>query len=212
MAAATATEADVGGQNLDLALIMADGSEHGRADPAHAAHVQPIGHWAMAVWHAWLPIHDLYSLAAKGVTKLVNAARPWHNVRGPGTAVVASCARIGWKLRDAAALVTDRGNILRLDLDSPQVVKAAVCESVKRWRWKRVELHIPQLQIRGAGVGGDMAAVWKPSIAKTAPSFRAANKKLPFGRSSPTRNGPRPGCSKQDWRNTRNVWRGILPK
>ena len=39
-----------GGQNLDLALTLADGSATGRADPAYDAHMLPIGEWALAVW------------------------------------------------------------------------------------------------------------------------------------------------------------------
>ena len=94
---------------MDLTLIIADGSESGRADPAYAA-TRPahrtLGDGSM---ECWLPIQELGRLAARSVAKLTNAAKPWSNVRGPGTAVVASCARIGWKVRDAATLVTDKG-------------------------------------------------------------------------------------------------------
>eukprot|EP00973_Karenia_brevis_P037778 5211344-Karenia_brevis.AAC.1 len=44
-----------GAGDLDLTLMMADGSESGRADPAFAAHEDPIATWAEAVWSQWLP-------------------------------------------------------------------------------------------------------------------------------------------------------------
>ena len=48
-AAASAPGAGTGGQNLDMAMVVADGSKKGRADPAYDAHSLPIGEWAMAV-------------------------------------------------------------------------------------------------------------------------------------------------------------------
>ena len=48
-----------GGQNLNLALIMMDGSPTGHADPAFQAHSLPIGFWSMAVWNQWVPLKDL---------------------------------------------------------------------------------------------------------------------------------------------------------
>ena len=48
--AVSAPGAGTGGQNLDLALVVADGSTKGRADPAYDAHSLPIGELAMAVW------------------------------------------------------------------------------------------------------------------------------------------------------------------
>ena len=47
------------GQNLDLALIMIDGSKFGLADPAFDAHELPIVAWAQAVWFKWLCAREL---------------------------------------------------------------------------------------------------------------------------------------------------------
>ena len=44
--AAGNTGCGFGGQNLDLALILADGSATGKVDPAFVAHSGPMGHWA----------------------------------------------------------------------------------------------------------------------------------------------------------------------
>ena len=51
-----------GAGDLDLTLALADGSKGGRADPAFAAHEDPIGMWAEAVWCAWLPNAALSAL------------------------------------------------------------------------------------------------------------------------------------------------------
>ena len=59
--AATVT-ATAGGGDLDLILMVADGGKWGRADPAFEAHIAPIGQWAQAVWHAWLPLPSLNKL------------------------------------------------------------------------------------------------------------------------------------------------------
>ena len=52
-AAAAAPRSGAAGQDLDLALVLADGGPRGRADPAFEAHTQPIVTWAEAVWHRW---------------------------------------------------------------------------------------------------------------------------------------------------------------
>ena len=48
-AKAAAPAAGTCGQNLDLALVMADASNNGRADPAFDAHKIPIATWALAI-------------------------------------------------------------------------------------------------------------------------------------------------------------------
>ena len=44
-----AHDSGVGGQNLDLALTLADENAEAGADPAFDAHLMPIGDWATAV-------------------------------------------------------------------------------------------------------------------------------------------------------------------
>ena len=44
-----------GAGELDITLVLADGADTGRVDPAFAAHEDPIGMWAEAVWGQWLP-------------------------------------------------------------------------------------------------------------------------------------------------------------
>ena len=106
-----------GGQHTDMALVMADGGLSGKADPAFDAHEQPIGQWSMACWELWLPACSLLHLAAKAKAALLRPGHIWARVRGPGAAMVASCARLGWSVTDAFSLVTDQGKLLHLRID-----------------------------------------------------------------------------------------------
>ena len=45
MGAVTAPAGGSGGQDLDVALMLADGSAKGKADPASAAHSEVVAHW-----------------------------------------------------------------------------------------------------------------------------------------------------------------------
>ena len=53
-----------------MALILADGSAKGQADPAFDAHVLPIGEWANVVWENWLPTNSLERLVRHGKHRL----------------------------------------------------------------------------------------------------------------------------------------------
>lgn len=65
-AAIAAPASGTGGQNLDAALIFADGGPSAMADPAFDAHLLPIGAWATAVWGERLPRESLHRMVAKG--------------------------------------------------------------------------------------------------------------------------------------------------
>ena len=56
---AAAMSGGLGGQELELAMMIADGSKKGKVEPAFAAHTDVISHWAQAVWNKWIPIHEL---------------------------------------------------------------------------------------------------------------------------------------------------------
>ena len=53
-----------GGQNVDIALIIADGNARAGADPAFDAHMMPIGDWATAAWEGWMPERAMERLTA----------------------------------------------------------------------------------------------------------------------------------------------------
>ena len=164
-AAAAAPSNGICGQSLDLALIVADESIGGKADPAYAAHVGPIFEWAQAVWEQWIPLPALMRLVASSKLRLDRAVRPWSVVRGPAAAVVATATRLGWTVHDARRFTTDTGRELDLAIDPPVVV-ARECEAaVRRWRWRSVEQDFPSLDSGGAGRGaffGPVMALLRP--------------------------------------------------
>ena len=117
VARAAAAGHGAGGQQLDLGLMMVDGRARGGADPAFDAHTMPITEWARAVWEERLPRKCLQALAANAQKKLSKARCVWAAVTGPGTAFVATCARLRWTIVDGMTLRTDNGFYLDLRLD-----------------------------------------------------------------------------------------------
>ena len=73
------------------------------------------------------------------LVRIPTAKSSWSIVYGPAAALVATTARLGWKVLSPTLLIDDRGRDINLTLDSPAIVEDWVCESVTRWRWKRVE-------------------------------------------------------------------------
>ena len=87
------------------------------------------------------------------------ARNVWAQVKGPATAVVATAARISWTFTDAGSVMTDLGVVINLRVDPPRVVAEMVYEAVKRWRWKRIELKLPQLAAAGTGRRANLAPI-----------------------------------------------------
>ena len=160
-AVAAATVATSAGGDLDLTLMLADGSLRGVADPAFAAHTAPIGQWALAVWERWLPASALRRLVAFAKRRMVVAKRTWSVVCGPGAAFVASAHRLGWVVHDACVVTVDDGTMLNLTIDSPAFVKKAVENSVRRWRWRGVETRLGSLDSGGHGAGAIMQPIFR---------------------------------------------------
>ena len=156
-----------GGQQLDLALMMMDGGPGGGADPAFDAHTQPIVGWSRAVWNEQLPRKSLKVLAANALLKLSEANNVWAMVVGPGSAFVATCARIGWAIIDGVNIRTDSGFHLDLTLDPPAAVHRQVVMAVERWRWRNVEDRYPELAANGTGRGAMFEAIWSLMRSKT---------------------------------------------
>ena len=152
-AAAACTVATSGGGDLDITLMLADGGLRGRADPAFAAHTDPIGTWALAVWEAWMPRSALQRLVTAAEQRLARVRRPWSAVCGPGAAFVASSRRLGWTVHNAFEVTLDDGTSLCFNVDSPAFIKRACDDSVRRWRWRAIELRLDSLDSGGAGAG-----------------------------------------------------------
>ena len=150
-----------GAGDLDLTLILADGGPHGKADPAFAAHEDPIGMWAEAVWCMWLPRSALTKLAAHAIRSLVSLSSPWASVVGPAGAFVASAQRLGWTIENALTVRTDCGTTLDLCRDSPAHVRSEVKAAVWRWRWRKVEEKIPALHSGQGGHGAHLHPIFR---------------------------------------------------
>ena len=75
---------------------------------------------------------NLQVLAANSFLKLAEAKNVWAMVNGPGTAFVATCARIKWTVIDGLTLRTDDGFHLGLTVDPPAAVQKQVVMSVER--------------------------------------------------------------------------------
>ena len=60
-----------------MAMMIADGSPKGGADPAFEAHGGVIGHWAQAVWYTWLRTDQLQCMIDAAVASTSVAQQPW---------------------------------------------------------------------------------------------------------------------------------------
>ena len=149
------------GQDLDMALMLADGSRKGRADPAFEAHLLPIVSWAKAVWHTWLPHNILQHTVEAMQVKLTGATSLWQHVRGPTAATLASAWRIGWKMHNFSSITTDLGKNLDLKLDPPVVVQREVVRAVRRWREAAVFRRHTHLGDPDKAHGLFSAPLWK---------------------------------------------------
>ena len=112
--AAAAPEGGLGGQELEFAMMVADGSKKGKADPAFEAHTSVALHWAQAVWNKWLPIEDLQATVDYAKGRVEGTDRPWAKVTGPAAALVCSLHRLKWEVVDATNLTTDEGKAIDL--------------------------------------------------------------------------------------------------
>lgn len=158
---ADALAGGMAGQNLDVALLLADGPASGKADQAYAAHDDPIHLWALAVWSSWMPRTRLQVMVVDAKVELAQAARPWAKVYGVAAGFVATASRLKWLVHDAFGLTTDEGRTLQLDIDPPIVIGELVAEAVRRWRWRQIEVALPSLHSGGRGLGACMRPIWK---------------------------------------------------
>ena len=147
MAAAVVTPAGAtGGQNVDIAFIVADESLNGCTDPAYEAHVQPIIACAKAIWEGLFPLRQMLQLAAAAKVKLTRATSPWKAVRGPAAAFIATAARWAWHVHDATTITTHDGEYLNFRIDPAEVTKRHVMRAVRARRWRRVAYDHPTWQ------------------------------------------------------------------
>ena len=118
--AATAPPGGSGGQDLDVALMLADGSAKGKADPAFPAHSMPIKAWAEAVWSQRMPLVCMRRMIRFAKRKLRRATRKWSVCCGPAAAFIATCNRLLWQVVDETTVITDQGRTIDFELEPPQ--------------------------------------------------------------------------------------------
>ena len=175
-AAVAAPAAGPSGQDIDLALILAEEGPTGCADPAFDAHVLPIHAWALAAWQRWLPLASMDLLLDDAHSKFAAAKSIWQHVKGPGAATLATIRRLNWTAESAVAFTTDAGRKLNLQLDPPIVVKAEVVAAVRRWREAAVFHKFSHLGDYQASYGLLLAPVWKLLRIKDTPEWSAKHK------------------------------------
>ena len=159
--AIAAPGAGIGGQNMDIALMFADGGPKGKADPAFDAHMMPIGEWAMACWEGWTIDGAMDAIIKAAKIMVTSVKNRWARVCGLGAAMVMTCFRIGWVVISARRLITHDGESLDLKVDPPAVILLKVAEAVRQWRWKKIEKVCPQLAVNGSGRGAIMEPLWQ---------------------------------------------------
>ena len=140
----------LGGQELEMAMMIADGSKTGRADPAFPAHTNVVHHWALVVWNEWVPTPTLQVCLNYARTRTDRAKQPWSAANGPASALLLTVKRVGWEVVSATELISDRGKRLNLTVDPPVVIKRAVEAAVRRWRWRNMALTHPSLHETGS--------------------------------------------------------------
>ena len=130
--AAGAPRGGLGGQEMEVALMIMDMSKTGRADPAFAAHMDVALHWAQAIWNHWIPVHALQLSVDYARERISKTTRPWAVVTGPAAALICTLERIGWTIISATELESDAGRKLDLAIDPPVVIKRAVEAAARR--------------------------------------------------------------------------------
>ena len=136
------------GKNADLVLLAHDLS-CGTVDPAFNAHVAPVKAWALAWWQQWQPPERLQAAYVIAKAKIRKAKQlkcsPWQVVSGPTAALILTLERIGWDTSRHDQTTDDMGQGWSYMSDSPAAIQAAVRDSVRRWRAKRIAQAIPSL-------------------------------------------------------------------
>ena len=147
---ATAPKSGLGGQEMEVAMMIADGTKTGRADPAFPAHIDVVQHWAQAIWNKWLPVESLQTSLDYALLRTTESKRPWSVVTGPAAALALILERVGWTVHDATNITTDTGRDIELGTDPPILVARLMQAAVRRWRWSNFAEAHPSTKKDGA--------------------------------------------------------------
>ena len=153
----------IGGQNLDLALLLADVSAQERAGPfeARSGHIPSISGLFQYIWGRRLSTDELLLLAVGAKVKLTKATRPWSVCTGPASAFIATFAKSVWTIADALGGCNDICEKTDFVKGPPFVIKKMCDELVRRWRWRRIGQALPSANLGDKGVGACTEPKWK---------------------------------------------------
>ena len=82
-------------------------------------------------------------------------------MHGPAAAYVATATRLGWCVQGPLCAITDDGVSLDFCVDSPAFVKAAVDESVRRWRGRNIGRKLAGTDPDGLGLGPNFVSLYR---------------------------------------------------
>ena len=68
----------------------------------------------MAIWHRWVKVEHMQVLLDSAYRRLEDAKHQWTKVTGPAATLIASCWRVGWKVKDSVEVTNDRGKVIEL--------------------------------------------------------------------------------------------------
>ena len=142
---AAAIAGDAGGTSPDLVLLFADASG-ARTDPAYEAHATPVKHWALAWWEKRQPRDDMIGSFNQAVARLRNSCNTvWNRVAGSTAALIGTIWRLSWVLLSPSRCLTDAGEKVDFECDTPACITQLVCQSVRRRQLARAAAHYDHL-------------------------------------------------------------------
>ncbi len=144
-----------GGNEINLAFVMAEAEYGRRLDPAFAANAAPVIAWCEAVWMKWIPLNLMKKMMARAVVNLAAASRLWAKVCG---LAAAAAATVGWEVKDAFTIMTDTGDTIDIQADPPAEVRKMLDAAAERWRWRQAERQACGADPHGDGRGVMTAA------------------------------------------------------
>ena len=83
-----------------------------------------------------MPRSILQRLVVRAKLRLSLTKSPWTTVHGPTAAFATSALRLNWTIHDALRVPMDSGASFHFTLDYVVFVKHAICQSLRRWRWR----------------------------------------------------------------------------
>ena len=141
-------------------------------DPAYSSNVDPIARWARRAWAADAAMRSrIQRVWMVGTSRLrapllrSDQSALWKAVGGPSTALIATLARLGWRMHSAYVWTTHLGRRLDLLTLAPKAVAELARSATHDWLYRLVATTQPALALlRG---GADVTATRKLTTGRT---------------------------------------------